>query len=266
MSLTARDLARAHRLAQTLFECAQKIGEHVTHIPLRLPHFSEDAAAAARLTRAELGLPLDSPLAHVTNVLERAGVLVVALPMAMEDMDAFSLWAGREGQQPVIAALSGRPGARQRFSLSHELGHLVVHRVLRGTVRQVEAEADKFAGEFLLPEIAIRRELVPPVTLTLLASLKQKWQVSMQALIMRALELRIITERQRRYLLQQMALRGWGGRNEPIEIPSEKPRLLRQMAEMLYGKPIDYKALASETNLPEALIKEWLAAYQGTDD
>src|SRR6266550_7558545 len=25
MSLTARDLARAHRLAQTLFECAQKI-------------------------------------------------------------------------------------------------------------------------------------------------------------------------------------------------------------------------------------------------
>jgi Zn-dependent peptidase ImmA (M78 family) len=140
------------------------------------------------------------------------------------------------------------------------LAHLVLHRSFKSDTPELEDEADAFAGEFLMPEEAMRRELVPPVTLTTLARLKPRWKVSIQALAHRAYQLEIISPRQYKYLRQQVIQHGWL-RKEPISIPIEKPRALSQMAETLYGKPLDYRKVANAAYLPVGLTRDILMAH-----
>jgi Zn-dependent peptidase ImmA (M78 family) len=72
-----------------------------------------------------------------------------------------------------------------------------------------------------------------------LADLKRHWKMSMQALIMRAYELKTITESQRRYLFINVAKRSGSRIHEPLEseIPVEQPhlfyRLIHQHLELL---------------------------------
>jgi Zn-dependent peptidase ImmA (M78 family) len=75
----------------------------------------------------------------------------------------------------VIVVTATPSGDRRRFSVAHKLGHLVLHQVPEGSLHAVEQQADAFAAAFLLPEAAMRKVLVPPITLTTLADLKAHW-------------------------------------------------------------------------------------------
>jgi hypothetical protein len=163
----------------------------------------------------------------------------------------------------VIVVAGEAPGDRLRFSVAHELGHLILHREHGESEKEMDDEADRFASEFLLPEEPMRHELIPPITLTGLAQLKPRWKVSIQALIRRARDLEIITERQYKYLFQKLSKHGWR-KQEPanLAVPVEKPRAIRQMAELLYGKPIDSRRLAEDTKLTEQFVKEVMEAYR----
>src|SRR5207237_8359972 len=118
------------------------------------------------------------------------------------------------------------------------------------------------AGEFLMPEKAMRLEIVSPVNLDTLAPLKPRWGVSIQALIVRARELDIISPRKYTYLFQQLSMRGWRNREPRIfDIPLEKPRLVRQIAEMIYGIPIQYNKLAEDVGMQESFVKSIIEAH-----
>ncbi len=106
------------------------------------------------------------------------------------------------------------------------------------------------------------QELIPPITLSRLAPLKLRWKVSLQALIRRAFDLEVVTLRQYKYLMQQISVRGWRKKEpEELNIPIEKPRALSQMAELLYGVPVDYRRLAAVVNLAPQLVKDTLEVY-----
>lgn len=264
-SATARREAQAHRYAQTIFECISKLSGRLTSIPSRLPQLSsESPKIAADVTRAALGSSPDTPLTDLLFSVERIGVNVLALPLSVHEIDGFSLWAGPDAQKAIICVLDQVPGDRLRFSAAHELGHLVMHQTMRGEFREMEKQANQFAGALLLPEGPMCEELMPPVTLSTLAQLKPRWGVSLQALAMRASDLGILSERQKRYLFQQMSARGIRKR-EPasLDIPVEKPRAFRQMAELLFGLPIDYRRFSREVRLPETLLRETLERYNG---
>lgn len=253
-----RDQARAY--AHLTLEAVQKLEERVKGMSLQLPRLTESPPMAAKITRAVLGLAPDTPIPHLLHVVERAGVLVLAVPLTLSSCDAFSAWAGRDGQRPVIVLMNGAPGERQRYTVTHELGHLVMHQPIRGAVADLEKEANLFAAEFLCPEAAIRLEIVPPVTLTSLAALKPRWGVSIQMLIRRAKDLEIINERQYRYLMEQIGLHNWRTA-EPNPLSAERPRAVRKIAEVLYGNPIDYRQLAEDLNWSPALAREVIEAH-----
>lgn len=264
VSVSARKQAQAHTYAQITYECIRKLTHRIKPIPMRLPQLADTPEVAATVTRTALGLSPDTPILHLVHSLERAGVLVLALPIIVEGIDAFSQWTGTNFDKPVINVLQAEAGDRLRFSIAHEVGHLVMHQSIRGGLSEIEREADRFAGRLLLPEAAMRAEVLTPVTLTSLATLKPRWRVSIQALIMRAHELAIMTDRQKKYLFQQLSARGWRKR-EPrsLNIPVEKPRAFRQMAEILYGLPIDYHRLATDVRLSETLLREILDLHAG---
>jgi Zn-dependent peptidase ImmA (M78 family) len=93
----------------------------------------------------------------------------------------------------------------------------------------MEMEANRFAAELLMPKADILPTL-SPVTLDRLSKLKPYWRVSMQALLYRASELKVISERKARYLWMQMGKLGYRKR-EPAElnIPQEKPTLVHEL-------------------------------------
>ena len=255
---SGRDRSEAYRHAQIVLECALHLMRRTKWPTLRVPQLSGAAPeVAATVARAQLGLAPDRPIENLTETLERAGVLILALPVVLEGRDAFSLWFGQEHTLPVIFLAAGRSGDRQRFSLAHELGHLVLHQAIRGPVAAVEEEANRFAAELLLPKGGVENDLITPVTLHRLERLKPKWKVAIQALIRRTFELGIISKRQYTYLFEQVGARGWRTR-EPshLDILPEKPRALRKMAELQYGNPIHFAKLGDAMDLPTAFVKE----------
>lgn len=254
-SMTRRERLQAYRYAQTLFELFRRMSYRVKRPELRLPQLDgAEPTGAARLTRSAFSLSPDAPLNHLINAAEHAGVVVLGLPVRLEGREAFSMWAQ---DLPVIALSADRPGDRLRLNVAHELGHLVLHRRMKGAGAQAEREAFAFAAELLMPQMGMFNELVPPITLTMLAKLKLRWRVSMQALAKRARELRIISERQYYYLFEQIGRAGYRmAEPENLAIPAEKPRGLRQMLEVLYGVPIDYRRLATDSNLTPSFLRQ----------
>jgi Zn-dependent peptidase ImmA (M78 family) len=230
---------------------------------LRLPRIQdEDVKTAAVMTRNALGIEPDVPVRNLVNRLEKAGVVVLSIPFEIHGHDAFSLWS--DNRRAVVILSHGKPGDRQRHTAAHEIGHLVQHYILWGSHSQVEAEAESFAEEFLLPEDIMREEIVKPVTLSSLAELKPRWGVSVKSLIERAYHLKIINVDQRKYLHRQINLQ-WDGIEPPnLDIEPERPRGLRKMAELLYAKKdgsISYQKLAKETSMPVSLVGEILDVH-----
>jgi len=214
-------------------------------MPIRLP-IESDPIEAARQVRKALHLQ-GGPFLHLVRSVERLGVITIPLP-ELRDCDAFAVWAGPARTYPVIGMVVGKANDRTRMNVAHELGHLVLHRDLLGGTQELETHAYRFAAELLMPANDIAEDISSEkLTLFRLASLKKKWQVSMQALARRARDLDVISDRQFRYLMQQMSIKGWRT-EEPTfgQGQAELPRLVPKLAEVSFGHAIDMQKVANE--------------------
>lgn len=264
--VSPRDKTKARRLAQLVFEIAVDLKTRFRPIPVTIPRLNTTAIEAARITRSHLGLSPDTPLKNITSVLERAGVLVFRVPMDVDGLDGFSAWVGRDRDVPTICLVGNSIAYRGRYTISEELGHLVLHTPLRVSAEQAEDEVKEFVGEFVLPEEAMRREMSQPVTLSSLAALRHRWGASIQFLAARSRQLDITSANQYRYLMQQVSKNGWrSSRREPgdDQIVPEQPQLFMKLIESAYGNPPDMARIRREFGVPLALIKSLLASHGG---
>ena len=258
-SMTRTEENEARRYTELVCELAAVLLRHIKPMQLKLAQITSTIPAeAARETRAILGIPPSEPIPHLLREIEKSGVLVLALPTELERRDALSVWVD-EVKMPVIALSSKRPGDRIRLSAGHEWGHIALKHSKRLHAKE-EREAYEYSAELSLPEAAIRREMTAPITLTTLAKLKSRWRMSMQALIRRGQDLGIITDQQSADLYTQLSAKGWR-KSEPVEIPEEKPRLVRQLAELAYGD--NWSALADELGFKRDFLQEILEGFEG---
>jgi Zn-dependent peptidase ImmA (M78 family)/DNA-binding XRE family transcriptional regulator len=265
VKVSPKDKSKAHKLAQLVFEIMLSLKARFRPIPVTLPRFGEESATeAARLTRSHLGLSPDTPIKNITSVLERAGVLIIRVPLEIDGLDGFSAWVGRDKDIPVLCLIGSGVGYRDRYTSSEEAGHLIMHAPLRGTVSDAEDEVKDFVGEFVLPEEAMRREMTAPITLSSLASMRHRWGASIQFLAKRSHQLGITTDNQFKYLMQQISAKGWRtAKREPGDdaIPQETPHLLLKMLESTYGDPIDIRKARRDLGIPMWLLKSITEAH-----
>lgn len=175
----------------------------------------------AQEVRTAWRLPL-GPIADLVGAIERAGGLVFKCPFGTDKLDAVSQWV--PGSPPLFFLNAESQPDRARFTLAHELGHVVMHQV---PTEDREREADRFAAEFLMPEREIASQL-RPLGMAKLATLKAYWRVSMAALIRRAFTLEKLSERQYRRLYTELSAIG-GRKREPVEIQKEEPTVIRDI-------------------------------------
>ncbi|MCH6229617.1 ImmA/IrrE family metallo-endopeptidase [Microbacterium sp. CFH 31415] len=120
-----------------------------------------------------------------------------------------------------------------RFTLAHELGHLVLHSFRQSA--DPETEAHLFAGAFLVPD-SRAAELIPPdSTLQQLARVKAGWGVSIAALVKRGEAAGTIDKDRVSTLYRQISSRGWR-KEEPVHVGAETPRLLFRLLQDRYGE------------------------------
>ncbi len=132
------------------------------------------------------------PIKNMTEVIENAGGVIVPIRFDTRHMDGLSFRYG--GLPPLFFLNRDMPADRYRFSLAHELGHMLMHS-LPGEDNDLESEANRFAAAFLMPAEEIRPYL-GNIKFATLARVKQMWNVSIKALIYRAKELKLITDYQ----------------------------------------------------------------------
>ena len=270
--LDAIDKAKANRYGQFMFEVAEHLSNRLNVKYLRQSRL-KDPITAAQMTRSELGLSPDKPIDHLIFEAERHGVLVFNTPEPIEKVDAYSAWAGADEKKPVIILTNNHAGERMRFTIAHELGHLVMHSMIFGDIQEFEREADRFAAELLMPEAVMRDLIVQPFTLYDAIKLKNYWKVSIQAVLHRVSELQMINERQYKNLIVQLSrLKAKLPELDGSHISVERPRTLRSMAETIYGKKsgngviINYKQFSQDINFPIDFLRNIIEAQASQAD
>jgi Zn-dependent peptidase ImmA (M78 family)/transcriptional regulator with XRE-family HTH domain len=175
----------------------------------------------AALVRKAWGLQ-PGPIPHMVNAIEDVGGIAFRWPFGNRKLDAISQCV--PGLPPLFFVNSQAPNDRVRYSLAHELGHVVMHRV---PTPDQEREADRFAAEFLMPAKDIG-PFLRPLSVQKAAAMKPHWKVSMAALIKRAYDLGKISDSYYRKLFTQLGKLNYRT-TEPVELPDEEPTILRDI-------------------------------------
>jgi Zn-dependent peptidase ImmA (M78 family) len=195
----------------------------------RRPADGEEAAAALRIAW-KLGI---DPIPSLAEFLEEKAIKIVSIPLS-ERVSGVKATVRQKGGAIVQAIVlnSEHPGERQRFTLSHELGHLVMD---LGSVPEKIAEAicNRFAGAFLVPEQTLRAELGnnrTSISIAELFSLKKLFGVSAQAIAYRASDLGIINDSLKQAVFIEFGKRGWRKGEPPSTvIPKEYPARFKRL-------------------------------------
>ena len=210
-------------------------------VPDSLPQFDGDPndddaiEAFANHVRSIADIPEDGVVRNAVRAAERLGCSV--LPLESELGRHLGL-SQRINDRPFIrlsrAWNSDRshqvPGDRQRFTVSHELGHLVLHAevpppVTPDEAKRLERQAHRFAAAFLAPAEPLLDDwagLGGRATLRVLQQLKATWGVAIKMLVMRFRQLGVIDDDHARSLYRQISARGWN-KAEPVEVSNEEP-------------------------------------------
>lgn len=170
-----------------------------------------------------------NPIRSVADVLEEHGIIVL-----VSDVDQGSKFDGLAAQVdgvPLVAVGRNWPGDRQRFTLAHELGHLVLAGRC-GLKLDEETACHRFAGAFLVPkdavitELGVRRRRIEPRELL---QHKHEYGLSMAAWVFRARDAGVIGQPVADILMRTFSKKGWRKQEPGDAYPPERPHLFEQL-------------------------------------
>jgi len=205
--------------------------------------------AFADKVRASWQLGLD-PIGDLTDTLETLGLLVIVVDEAHAGFSGLTATAKTEDGRfyPVVAVSSKWPGDRQRFTLAHELGHLLLDGRLAPDLNEEKA-CDRFAGAFLAPKPAVLQSLGAQrkgLEWQELYALKHEFGLSMAGWLQRAKQCGVITDAMHLAMYKIFSAKGWR-KNEPGDpIAQEHPRLFEQLVYRALGELYISESKAAE--------------------
>lgn len=249
-STRAKDRAKAATHAEQLWELTYALEKRIRLPEVDLPAVGEGTppAQAARLLRQEWGIGR-GPLPHLVATMESRGVVVSLIPMTNQSVGRVSAYSTDALGRPLVIITPERAQSiyRYRFTCAHELGHLLLHANPLPGDRQQEREADEFAAELLTPKAEIEPLLPRTMRIAALEKLSGEWGVSVESLIRRMGELRVVSDLSVRRAHQRLSATAEFRRDEPISTyKGEVPSLLREALELAERHGLTRRELAIE--------------------
>ena len=188
----------------------------------------EDPEEIARKVRFQLNIS-KGPISNMADIIENNGIIIIKTDLFNDKVDGLSTISEKGAR--IIFLNSRKPNDRQRFSLAHELGHLLMHwNDIPKSPDNVENEANRFASELLLPKSEIINSL-KNLNFPKLGELKRYWKVSMHSIVCKAHELGVINQNEYRNLQINFS-RYKMTKNEPIQLPEEQPSIFREIIKL----------------------------------
>ena len=188
----------------------------------------KDADGAAMSLRNAWNLG-GGPIPDMTELLEERGIKVfkLSLPRLVDGLTCYVHRA--EGEDvPVVVCSTDKSIERQRFTLAHELGHMVME-IPTGVPE--EKACHRFASAFLVPQDELAREVGRRrfnFGFGEIIEIKRMFGVSAAALVVRMRDLGIVTE-----ATMVSIFRGIGSswrKDEPCPLErTESPRRFRRL-------------------------------------
>lgn len=200
----------------------------VFKIDLKKVRDSDDVDSVAAHVREQWELGTE-PLPDLIDIFEERGVKVFEVDN--QKYPKFDGLSANINGMPIIVIGNQWPGDRQRFTLAHELGHLILDRFGNITSDQ-EKWCNRFAGAFLLPKRSLismlgqHRSNIEPRELSLL---KQEFGLSMQSILHCAEDAEIISKELYRQLRSEFKEKGWDKHEPGDQYPNEKTHIFEQM-------------------------------------
>lgn len=210
----------------------------------------------AQYTRKNMGL-VDEPVYDIFKLIENRGVIIYELECDIDSFDGLSFLT--DAGNPVIIINKLFSNDRKRFTLAHELGHVIMHLDIKNyypNSRNIEEEAHLFASEFLMPENYIKSSL-RNLRLSDLIPLKKQWLTSMSSIIRRAKELECIDSAKYQYFNVELSRKGYK-RREPITVFIDESSVFYTSFKM-HKNDLGYSEddLANAFSLPLDVIKKF---------
>jgi Zn-dependent peptidase ImmA (M78 family) len=189
------------------------------------PDTSSDLEELATDIRYMLGIDDSGPIQNLTSAAERAGICLIPI-VGMPGIFGLSSWVNGT---PVVGISPTVSGDMFRFTLVHEIAHLIYHAKIG---EHTESQANRLAGAVLFPLADFDAAMTERPQLRDFVALKSSWGMSVSAIVYRAHELEYIDDRRYRALQIQMAK--WR-RNEPGSFQPVHGALLGRLVEVNGG-------------------------------
>ncbi len=235
-------------------EAAEASGVDFTYgLPQISVTLQNDAIYAAEEVRKVLNLGF-APISDLTAVLEDASI-VVAFEECHEKFVGICLY---NDNSAAIAINSSFDSCRKRFTLAHELGHLVMKFDDSLTEREHEKFCHIFASAFLLPPNVLKDSVGHHRTSMYFEELypiKEEFGISIQAIGALLAQLSIISQSSYKKFNIVIRKKGWY-KNEPGKyLGIEEPQLLRRLTlRALALESISVSKAAAILNMPQSEI------------
>lgn len=196
-----------------------------------------------------------NPIADLTDTLEGLGLLVIMVDEGHPGFSGLTAMArtGDGRSYPIVAVSTRWFGDRQRFTLAHELGHLLLSGRLAEGLDEEKA-CDRFAGAFLVPGVTVLQLLGHQrhaLEWQELYVLKHEFGLSMGGWLHRAKQCGVISDAAYLTMVKRFSAKGWRKTEPGDPLPKEHPRLFDQLVyRALAEKYIDEGKAAELMNIP----------------
>lgn len=258
-SARVSDRQKALATATLVWELTFALERHVKLPEADLPTVrpGSSPAEAAAMLRHHWKLP-NGPVKHLVATAEAHGIVVALRPRGeIDTVDAFSVVIV---DRPIIVTTPRRTENvfRHRFSIAHELGHLLLHPDTTESSATVEKEADEFAAAFLTPAASMDAALPQRLDLAALDRLGRTWGVSPHSLILRMVERGRTTESSQRRAFQRLRKVDDPAADPTSAYPGEVPTLLKKAAELADQYGAGVPALAQTLKVSTRIVRDLL--------
>ena len=192
-----------------------------------------DAELAAEEFRKNYKLSINQPLPNLINILENIGILIIEIDNINGKFSDFDGFSEIVKNVPLIVLLNDIDGERQRFTIAHELGHLVLN--VKDNNLNEEKMCNKFASSLLMPKGAVIHEFGLSrnnLSFYELRVFKNEYKVSMAAILYRLKELNIISEYLYKKINISFSSKGYK-KHEPDPIEPEKSYQFKKLVHKL---------------------------------
>ena len=214
MTLAEQSLALEQRLGGSLVSPSLPRIDHIKRI-----EDPEDVEALAQDVRRRWGLGT-GPLPHLVSLFEARGIRVFETPRDADIQNfsgccAFVSYSAVSGSDfPLVLLNRNHWAERKRFTLCHELAHLILPSSMHSALPldAQERMANRFAGALLLPAARLRDQLGRKrrvLSWYELAEIKKQFGASYQAITYRCRQVGIITRETFRSLFDEFRRLGW---------------------------------------------------------